>query len=292
MEPTRGGHVAALFVHPIKSAAAIPIDVMTLDDRGAVGDRRWLVVDAANVQVTARETPALALVRQRFADVDPDVRPRRNVDGPLWLEAAGIDGLRVEVPRTTTTRVVRVWDDDVTAHDAGDAVAEWMSRVLSKPCRVVRLADDARRPLAVKHAGPITREGRRVAFTDGAPLLLLSQSSVDALSDRVVQRGGEPMVAARFRPNILLTHTTPHEEDTWRSIAIGAVHFGIGSPCSRCVMTTIDPTTGERGLEPLRTLATYRRQDGEVMFGMNITHAAPGVVRVGDLVSTIERVVR
>ena len=37
--------VAGLFVHPIKSAAAISIDALTLDDRGAVADRRWLVVD-------------------------------------------------------------------------------------------------------------------------------------------------------------------------------------------------------------------------------------------------------
>ena len=293
MEHTRGARVAALFVHPIKSAAAIPIDEMTLDDLGAVGDRRWLVIDDAGNQVTARETPALALVRQRFADVvDPEARPRRNVDGPLWLEAADSAGIRVELPTTAATRVVRVWDDAVMAHDAGDAVAKWMSRVLATSCRVVRLAESARRPLAVKHAGPIPRDGRRVAFTDGAPLLLLGQASVDALSDRLVEQGGEPMVVARFRPNIVLAHTTPHEEDMWRSIAIGAVRFGIGAPCSRCVITTIDPTTGERGVEPLRTLATYRRQDGDVMFGMNITHAAPGMVRVGDLVSNIEWVVR
>ncbi|MBL0172946.1 MAG: MOSC domain-containing protein [Gemmatimonadaceae bacterium] len=49
-------------------------------------------------------------------------------------------------------------------------------------------------------------------------------------------------------------------------------------------MTTVDPLTGEKGLEPLRTLATYRRQNGSVMFGMNATHGAIGIIRVGDVV--------
>jgi hypothetical protein len=48
------------------------------------------------------------------------------------------------------------------------------------------------------------------------------------------------------------------------------------------VVTTTDQATGERGQEPLRTLATYRRRDGEVMFGQNLVHERPGRLCVGD----------
>ena len=282
-----GARVTALFVHPIKSAAAIEVDEMHLDDRGAVGDRRWLVVDHTGLQVTARDTPTLALVRPAFAHADPS-SARRNVDGALWVDAPRLTRLRIEVPDESDPAVpVQVWSDVIEAHDAGDEAAAWMSEAIRRRCRVVRLAERAHRPLAPKYAGPLPHAGRRVAFTDGAPLLVLGQGSVDALNARLVEQGGEPMSVARFRPNILLSNCRPHEEDTWRSIRLGDVELGVGSPCSRCVMTTIDPLTAEKGAEPLRTLATYRRQDGLVMFGMNATHAAPGVIRTGAVVQGV-----
>ena len=273
--------VAALFVHPIKSAAAISVDTLALDDRGAVGDRRWLIIDDEGMQITARETPRLALVRPQFANREVVPTTSTGADGPLWVDAPGLSRMTLELPTTAATRTVRVWKDTVEAHDAGTDVAQWMSDAIGRRCRVVRLAEHAHRPLARKYAGPLPYAGRRVAFSDGAPLLILGQASVDTLSARLVEQGGAPMTVSRFRPNILLSHTTPHEEDSWSHIRIGDVHLGIGSPCERCVMTTINPLTGEKGVEPLRTLATYRRWDGLVLFGMNATHAAPGHIAVG-----------
>jgi len=283
--PVVRARVAGLFVHPIKSAGAIAVDSLALDDRGAVGDRRWLVVDPDGLQITARETPALALVRPMFADGDEDPGALRNVDGALWLTAPTLPRLRVDVPVTRDARSVQIWSDAVDGHDAGDTVADWLTAAIGRPCRLVRLADDARRPLKAKYAGSLPTDGRRVAFSDGAPLLILGQSSVDALSARLVETGGEPMSVARFRPNILLSYTTAHEEDSWSMIRIGAVRIAIGAPCERCVMTTVDPITAEKGVEPLRTLATYRRQHGAVMFGMNATHANEGVIHTGDRVT-------
>ncbi|PWB77113.1 MAG: hypothetical protein C3F15_04000 [Holophagae bacterium] len=43
-----------------------------------------------------------------------------------------------------------------------------------------------------------------------------------------------------------------------------------------------DHATGERGREPLRTLATYRLLDGKVLFGQNLIHDGTGTIRVGD----------
>jgi uncharacterized protein YcbX len=289
--------VEGLFVHPLKSAAAIAVDEMLLDDRGAVGDRRWLVVDDNGVAITARDTPRLALVRAFWHDDDRGVlnsvraglRAPRNRDDALVLQAAGLADLLVPIPQPGATHTVRVWDDGLLAIDAGDPPAQWMSEALNRSCRVVRLADVSHRPLQARFAGDVQHDGRRVAFTDGAPLLVLGQSSVDALNDRLVEQGGDAVTAARFRPNVLISHTAPHAEDAWPAIRIGDVRIAMGSTCARCVMTTIDPFTGEGGTEPLRTLATYRRVDGLVMFGMNATHEAPGTLRVGDQVEVERR---
>jgi uncharacterized protein YcbX len=53
-------------------------------------------------------------------------------------------------------------------------------------------------------------------------------------------------------------------------------------PCARCVLTTTDQATAERGPEPLRTLATYRQHDGKVLFGQNVVHDGTGRLRLGE----------
>ena len=289
MSLATAARVAALYVHPLKSAAGIRVDEITLDARGAVGDRRWVLADAdANGDmITARETHRLVLIRPSFLTED------RN--GGIRLTAPGLPPLDVplDVPLhaidlAAPTRLVRVWDDDVVAHDAGDVPAAWCTAAIGRPCRLLRLADVDRRPLAPRFAGSIDPESRYVAMSDGAPLLLLGMASVDALNARLVERGhAKVMDPRRFRANILITGTLPHDEDTWRDIRIGDVSLSVGSACPRCVLTTVDPDSAESGQEPLRTFAEYRRADGGVVFGMNTTHREPGVIRVGDAVEVV-----
>jgi uncharacterized protein YcbX len=93
----------------------------------------------------------------------------------------------------------------------------------------------------------------------------------------------------RFRANIWLDGIDAHEEDRWRTVRVGNVALWLGTPCPRCVLTTVDPDTQEQGVEPMRTLSTYRRQDGGVVFGVNTTHANTGVIRVGDTVVVQQR---
>ncbi len=275
--------VSALFVHPLKSAAGIRVEDIRLDERGAIGDRRWILADANGDMITAREAHRLVLIHPSFLTDD------RN--GGIRLTAPGLPPLEVpleSVNRAAPTRAVRVWDDEVIAHDAGDVAAAWCSAAAGRACRLLRLADADRRPLAPRFAGSIDPQSRYVAMSDGAPLLLLGGASVDALNARLVERGhAEVMDPRRFRANILITGTLPHDEDTWRDIRIGDVSLSVGSACTRCVLTTVDPDTAESGQEPLRTFAQYRRADGGVIFGMNTTHRAPGVIRVGDAVEVV-----
>ncbi len=272
--------VAALFVHPLKGAAPVAVRSMPLDALGALGDRRWMLADLDGTLITPRSAIALTRVEASLPMRDGAIV----ADGPLTLRADGLDTLTVShadahVPLGT----VRCWDDTLEMADAGDLAAAWCSNAIGAPCRLLHLAPESRRPLAPKYSGPIDAGTRTVSVTDGAPLLLLSQRSIDALNERLVHAGETPVGVERFRPNVLIAGTAAHDEDTWSLIAVGGVEIGVGSPCSRCVFTTINPRTLERGVEPLRTLATYRRGDGGgVMFGMNATHRAPGVIHTGE----------
>ena len=86
--------------------------------------------------------------------------------------------------------------------------------------------------------------------------------------------------------------TQPFDEDTWKRIRIGAAEFTCFSPCARCVLTTVDPATGtvDKSGEPLRTLAQYRRNEGGVMFGMNLIPTALSTLRLGDRIEVIETI--
>lgn len=274
--------VSALFVHPLKGARPVAVPVMPLDELGAVGDRRWMLVDESNVAITPRDVPRLA---QLVASLPLRDDGAIAADGPLLLSASGLQPISVALDPNGVRREVRCWDDTLLMADAGDAAAEWCSDALATPCRLVHMVPDSHRPLQPKYAGGLEYATREVTVTDGAPLLLLGEASLTALNHRLAAKGERALNIDRFRPNVLLTGTSAHDEDTWARVTIGDVEIGVGSPCPRCVVTTIDVGTLGKSVEPLRTLAEYRRgDDGGVMFGMNATHASPGTLQMGDVV--------
>jgi uncharacterized protein YcbX len=119
-----------------------------------------------------------------------------------------------------------------------------------------------------------------VSFADAFPYLIASETSLDDLNSRL----NRPIPMDRFRPNIVIRGCgSPYAEDRWQAIRIGAITFRHGGPCVRCVVTTTDQRTLERGPEPLRTLATYRRvPEGGVIFAVNFfSDRHDGIVRVG-----------
>jgi len=128
------------------------------------------------------------------------------------------------------------------------------------------------------------KPGDIVSFADAYPFLVISEASLTDLNSRLEV----PVVMERFRPNIVLSGSEPFAEDEYARVQIGEIAFRGVKRCERCVVTTIDPTTGERGKEPLRTLAKYRLSDQKVWFGMNLIHDNVGSLRVGDAVSPIE----
>lgn len=257
--------VTALNVYPVKSCAGTPLDIAELDKRGIRHDREFMLVDERHRFVTQREQPRLALVK-----------PVRG-ETTLSLSAPGMPRFDVE-PQDSDRYPVTIWRDCVTAADQGDLVAEWFSTYLNTSLRLVRLPDDVLRPVDKQYA---TRPEDQLNLADGYPILLISEESLADLNRRLA----EPVPMNRFRPNIVIHGTeVPYAEDEWSEIQIGEVAFHVVKSCARCVTTTTNQSTAERGPEPLRTLASYRQVPRGVLFGQNLIHAAPGRIRVGDSV--------
>jgi len=274
---SRAVHLSALFIYPVKSLRGCAVDETSIDPWGLAGDRRFMVVDATGKFLSQRTLPRLALIGTRLDAAT------------LTLEAPRHGAIRI--PRAdqpdADRRQVSVWSSgELSAEDCGDAVAGWLSDFLALPCRLVRAGAAFRRPV---RKAPSDLKDREVAFADAFPGLLLTEASLHDLNDRLVAHGGEAVPMDRFRPNLVVAGATPHAEDGWTRVRIGGVFFRCAGPCARCVMTTIDQETGERGVEPLRTLAGYRRdarQPEDVNFGQNvIPETVTGIIRAGDPVS-------
>jgi len=258
----RAGTVAGLYLHPIKACRGVAVDAVELDRRGIRGDRRWMIADAEGRFVSQRERPELSTVR---VEVDAET---------MTLDAPGMTP--IARPRATGDgdRVpVRIWEDACEA-TVDPIASEWISTFLGAPCRVVFMPDDVERPVDPGRARP----GEIVGFADGFPLLVISRASLDDLNRRL----DAPVPMTRFRPSIVVEGCDAYAEDGWERFRVGERAMRGVKRCARCAVTTVDPETGVKGKEPLRTLATYRSVDGKVMFGMNAIHDGGGVVRVGD----------
>ncbi|MDU5675889.1 MAG: L-glutamate gamma-semialdehyde dehydrogenase [Pseudomonas aeruginosa] len=221
--------LSALYRYPIKSSAAESLERVALDALGVVGDRRWMAVDTETGRFfTQRLLPQLGRIQARWAA--PEV---------LRLNAPGMSELSLEVPAADANlRGVTVWRDTLQAPDAGDAAADWLTRFLGRPTRLVHIPEARARQVDTGYAEP----GQKVHFADGFPLLLIGQASLDDLSQRV----GRPLEMLRFRPNLVVEGSAAFAEDGWKRIRIGSVEFVVAKPCSRCILTTLDPATGER----------------------------------------------
>lgn len=280
MNGSGGIRVAGVFVHPVKSCRAIALPRAEVDAFGLRHDRAWMVIDAGARFLTQRELPRLSAVSPCF---DEDA---------LVLEAPGSGRLRIPLAAPPGKRLeVQVWSHRGPALDEGDEAARWLGEVLGVECRLVRVPPDHARRVNPER---FPREAY-TAFSDGYPFLVLSRASLDDLNARLERSGAAAVPVDRFRPNLLIEGCEPFAEDAWRRIRIAgaagapAVELEIVKPCPRCAITTVDQAAGvARGPEPLRTLATYRRQGDGVMFGQNAVHLGRGWIERGAPVEVLE----
>ncbi|MEY9835322.1 MOSC domain-containing protein [Streptacidiphilus sp. EB103A] len=254
-----------LRIYPVKSFAPVPVRQVEIEPWGPAGDRRWMVVDAAGKMVSQREDPRLGQITASLPE-----------PGVLQLESGG-EVLRLSEPDGALLPV-SVFGLGFELVDAGDVAAAWLHKVLGRELRLVHQDRPERRPLEVT-----------TSLADAYPLLVTSAASLDALNELIARDHpddpvkGAPVPMGRFRSNLVVRGAEAWAETGWRRIRVGEVEFEVVQQCGRCVMTTLDPETGERrGPEPLRALGRHRKFGRTLAFGMHLAPVGTGVLRVGD----------
>jgi len=252
--------VSELYIHPLKSAASVSVKKAALDNLGFEYDRRWMLVDPDGNFLSQRQLPEMCLIQ---AHADADV---------LSVSVPGQNVIKVAT-KSDQVRQVVVWGDSCRAFDAGELAASYLSDFLKTSCRLVSFPADEKRQVDLIYANP----GDLTGFSDGFPLLIISQASLDDLNRRL----DKPVSMTRFRPNIVVSGCEAYAEDSWKRIIVGGIEMQVVKPCSRCSIPSVDPKTAVRSLEPVKTLRAYRMKDSKIYFGQNVIANSTGVLEIG-----------
>ncbi len=234
---------------------AISLKECKLDRFGLLHDRRWMVVDTDGNFLTQRQHAEMCLFEVNQLDDGLQIlhKKQSHIDIKVPFE-----------PLTQKSIEVTVWNDKCKAIIVDENIDKQLSSIFKQPVHLVKMPESEIRQVDTSY----TPQGTITAFTDGFPLLMISQESLDLLNSKLEK----PVGMLRFRPNLVITGGDAHVEDQKAKFTIDSCVFEGVKPCSRCVVTTIEPNTAIKRPEPLRTLTQYRIQDGKVMFGMNVFH--------------------
>jgi uncharacterized protein len=268
-----------LNLYPIKSCAGIALREATITPAGLMSehifDREWMVIDEAGNFMTQRAHPRMALITPRIKADTLELR----APGMLRLELP----LGLPAPEDERTLTVRVWDDEVRAYDCDDTTATWFSKFLATSCRLVRFHAEAKRQASAKWTGGVDAP---TLFSDGFPMLVISAASLADLNAKLTAQGRAALPMNRFRPNIVIDGVDAFEEDYAETINIGTTTLKPVKPCARCIIPSVDQSSGDIGADPLDILRGYRanpKVDGGIAFGMNavLLEGEGQVLRIG-----------
>ncbi len=260
-----------IFIYPVKSLGGIKLNSAQVTARGLKYDRQWMIVDEHGNFLTQRRKPSMALIDTSLSEKFLTLKYRYQDITPL----------RVGVNESTGEKIkVKIFDEILPAYLVSEEADEWLSDALGMKCRLVVMTDEIKRYVDKKYA----RKNETVGFADGFPFLILGQASLDLLNSKLENK----LNIDRFRPNFVFSGGEPHDEDKWNKIKIGDIKFSVVKPCARCVITTINQKTGERGKEPLLTLSGYRKTGAKIYFGQNMLAENSGVISIEDKIEILE----
>ncbi len=255
-----------LYTYPIKSCKGIALTNTSIEAIGFAFDRSFAIINAQQKILTAREN-------QKLLTIQPHIQ-----NNALTLSTPKQSNISIDISYIPANTIeVGIFSDVASANIVGSETDDWLSHVLEEKCRLVSIDTTRLRKMKPKYNG---LETDFISFSDIAPIHLISEASLADLNAKL----DHSVTINRFRPNIVVSGCKAYEEDRWTHITIGNCEFEVTLKTPRCTFTTIDPltTTVDSKQEPLRTMASYRKTNSTVDFGIYLKPTKMGRINNND----------
>ncbi|MBL7816589.1 MAG: MOSC domain-containing protein [Saprospiraceae bacterium] len=247
-------------VFPVKSLDGYSPQSAVVEKQGLQYDRRWMITDEKGLFMTLRNNKRMALLKAVVEDNQLLIFEKENPQ----------NGVKLSIFDQITEGVMdtEIWDDRVVSVLVSPEANAFLSDFLGKKCQLVTMPPHSQRRVDED----FNTGDDIVSYADGFPFLIIGEASMVQLNEKIAERkpSNAPLSMRRFRTNFVFSGGTPFAEDYFGDFRIGEVDFKGVKPCGRCVMTTQDPDTGEKGKEPLDTLMTFRERGKKILFGQNV----------------------
>ncbi|CCD66097.1 MOSC domain-containing protein [Caenorhabditis elegans] len=253
------GIVKGLHIYPIKSCKPVDVFAFKCTKLGPMmeelEDRVFVLVEESTGKfITARQKPKLVNVESYMTD------------GILEISVPGHPKLSVDLKKVVENgRTIRatLFDNlQQDGYDCGDEVAKLLSDYIEEPNYRLLFSKEG---LYTERTcipddqwwnTPVPKRKDNSGFTDLAPFLIATEASLKAVNEKLDKK----VTMRNFRPSIYIEGCAAWDEDKWAEIRIGEAHLECFAPCTRCVLTTVDPEKGEmsKEMQPLKKLREFR----------------------------------
>ncbi|XP_048546129.1 molybdenum cofactor sulfurase [Triticum urartu] len=264
----------SIIIYPVKSCQGFSVQSWPLAAGGLKYDREWLLQGSGGEILTQKKVPELASIRTLI-----------NLElGKLFVESPKRkDKLQISLLENLIhlTAEVDVYGQRYEVESYDEKVNTWFSEAIGRHCTFMRCSSSKNSfCTSTGKNGRLCRDTRsKLNFVNEGQLLLISEESVSDLNSRLSSSNGNGkqhvlVDAMRFRPNIVISGSTPYREDNWKRLHIGDAYFTSMGGCNRCQMINLHQNAGQviKSKEPLATLASYRREKGKILFGVLLNY--------------------
>jgi uncharacterized protein YcbX len=253
--------VSWISIAPVKGLALVHPREVLLEAHGVTENRRFYIVDDDGRRYGLLRDGRLWQVEVDY-EVEPERLSLRFPDGTVVAGDVSLDG------EVTTDFYGREVEGQVVVGSWSEALSQHVGRAV--------------------HLIKAVRPGAAVDRGRGG-VSLVSDASLEELARRA---DTEAVDARRFRMLLGVAGCEPHEEDGWLGgeVRIGDARARLLGTVGRCAITTRNPATGERDLDTLGVIKSYRGPNPrtkEFDFGVFGEVVRPGRVRIGDPVEPI-----
>ncbi|XP_072939352.1 molybdenum cofactor sulfurase [Epargyreus clarus] len=255
-------------IFPIKSCGAFKIqNGWKIGPKGFEYDREWMIVKDNGVCLTQKQNTQMCTIR-------PEIDLKRRL---LILNCKGMTTIAITLDvgigskkKDTSMCHSKVCTDIIQGFDCGDEVADWISNALGISfLRLIRQSNTDKRSQKRKDS----KDQKLLSLSNQAQFLLINKATVRWLKDKI----HDPLfsddidsLTDRFRGNMIIEMSQELAERDWQKVIIGNHEFKVEGQCPRCQMVCIDQKTGEKTVEPLRTIS--EQFGGKLRFGIYLSY--------------------